>query len=135
MGYKALASKPKERLFLHHRIIESRRSEIFIEPIKLGLHHRFSLAYRSWWEDTCALSQLDRVIKHPGFVEIVEMGIPILPLIFDKLTETPSFIYLAIESILQEKPRDLSPSSDVGSVIAAWLEWLDRAGYGNTTDG
>jgi hypothetical protein len=133
--YKSVATKPRERLLTGSVTTESRRKELFYQPIKFGLLHRFRLAYDLWLSDTQSLSRFDKIMAHESFTEIVSMGEPALPLIFSKLADQPSFIYLAAQRILGGTPRDLTPANDFDSLVASWLEWSERAGYRNSTHG
>lgn len=133
--YNNLATKPRERLLMRQVTTASRREELEYEPIKVGLHHRFRLAYDQWVSETYSSSLFEQILGHLKFIEIVGMGAPALPLIFDKLALQPSFIYLAAERILGGTPEDLTQADDFGSVIASWLEWSEIAGYRNSADG
>lgn len=133
--YKNLATKPRERLLMRQVTTASRQEELKYEPIKVGLNHRFRLAYDQWLADTYASSRFDQILGHQKFLEIVNMGTPALPLIFERLALQPSFIYLAAERILGGTPEDLTRAEDFDSLITSWLEWSEIAGYRNSGDG
>ena len=127
--YKSVATKPKGRLFLRPPLVESRRDELRYEPVKLGLHHRFRIAYDNWRNDTLSLSRFDKITSHDSFVEICAMGRAALPLIFRQLAHEPSFVYLAAQRILGGTPHGLIQTKDFDSIIESWLEWSEIAGY------
>ena len=135
MIYNNLATRPTERLLMRPPLVESRRNELRYEPVKVGLHDRFRRAYEKWLSDTQSLSRFDKILAHESFIEIVGMGYAALPLIFRKLADQPSFIYLAAQRILGGTPKDLTQGNDFESLVASWLEWSEIAGYRNSEHG
>lgn len=105
------------------------------DPLKLGLAHRFRLAYDAWRSETFNSSLFSVILSNARFREIVQMGTNVLPLIFEKLTKEQSFIYLAANEIVGETPTNVAEAEDIDSVVAAWLEWSEGAGIRDSEHG
>lgn len=98
------------------------------EPTKLGLAHRFRLAADAWREDTVFASTTGEKVTNVHFQSIVEMGEAVLPLIFERLQQEPSFLFLAAREITGQDPTTDVEPGDVMAEINAWMEWARNAG-------
>ena len=96
----------------------------------MNLASKFDELIRQWERDTLFHSNLHFYQEHPAFKEIVALGEPVLPLIFQKLEKGSSFISLAIPEITGERLDVVEEL--VGKTAAQrdlWLEWGRNRGY------
>lgn len=108
----------------------SRNSQAVFTPEKIGIPYRFNVAYQNWRDDTFCSSLIEEMTGNPFFAEIVAMGPPVLPFLFRKMREEPSFIFLAAQEIVGANPFEGQAFPNMTAVVNAWLEW---ANLGNLT--
>jgi len=66
------------------------------------------------------------MVSHPAYQAIVEMGEPVLPLLFEELRERPDHWLVALHRITKEDPA--KRNSNFNDAVNAWLEWGRKRG-------
>ena len=80
-------------------------------------------------ERECAhLSSIREVAQNPAYLEIIEMGPRILPLILKELEVRPSHWFLALGEITQENPVLPEHRGVISKMAQDWLDWASERG-------
>ena len=91
----------------------------------------FSFLLLNWLKETRGSSVIEDMKSHKYFKEIVKMGEPAIPFIFETMKrERHAFIFLALSEITGED-IDL-PKEDWGKIsrmVELWFEWGREKGY------
>ena len=81
---------------------------------------RFYTLVRRWRAETAYVSSTTEMFTHPAFVEIVQMGKKVIPLIVGELRKQPDWLLGALVRITGENPV---AARDRGEVYAMALAW------------
>jgi hypothetical protein len=76
-----------------------------------------------WQADTAFLSDADRIIRHPAFRAIVDLGQDVVPVLLRDLETKPSLWVWALPEITGENPVPPADSGNIRKMTTAWLEW------------
>jgi len=91
------------------------------------LEAQFKTLVDKWNKDTLHSSSVKKMIVHPAYARIIEIGRSVLPLIFRELNERPNHWLVALNSITHEDPAP--PGSTFPEAVDAWLAWGRDRGY------
>ena len=91
------------------------------------LNAKFRAYAETWRRQTRHLSSLTRIVSHPAYRAIVELGKPVLPLLLSELRDRPAHWLVALNQISGEDPA--RPGSTFTEAVEAWLEWGRKLGY------
>lgn len=86
----------------------------------------FKALYAQWMDDVLFDSLPEAMKAHRSYQRIVALGERAVPLIAAELRRSPSFLFLALEDILDVDPVPAESNGDLIATIMAWLEWLQR---------
>jgi adenine-specific DNA-methyltransferase len=92
------------------------------------LEDRFKELANDWHEATAHLSNLRKIVRHPSYREIVNMGEPIVPFLLARLRREPDWAPALME-ITGENPVRSKANSDIREISRAWIEWGRQQGY------
>lgn len=81
----------------------------------------------TWHRHTQHLSSVARMVSHPSYTAIVEMGEPVIPLLLTELRDRPDHWLVALNRITREDPAPTR--STFSEAVAAWLKWGHKKGY------
>ena len=94
-----------------------------------ALEQKFRALADVWRREVGGYSLLNRIVAHPAYREIVEMGEAVLPLILEDLRDGGGHWYRALREITGENPV---PEEDRGwskKMRRAWVEWGEERGW------
>lgn len=94
------------------------------EAVKL----KFQELVRRWQHDTRMVSSVSKIIKHPAYQAIIEMGIQALPYILEELRDRPDLWFPSLKLIVGESPVPLEDRTDPELAREAWLTWGRKKG-------
>ena len=66
---------------------------------------------------------------HPTYQQIIGMGEPALPLIFQDLRREPDHWFWALGAITGENPVPDAHAGDLDAMTHDWLSWGEAHGY------
>jgi len=84
-------------------------------------------SYVETWSRQTRHTSIRKMIQHPSYRAIVEMGTDVLPLLFQELRDRPDHWLLALHQITGEDPAQ--PESTFDEAVEAWLKWGRKQGY------
>jgi hypothetical protein len=101
-------------------------------PVKLSKRPSpFELEFRTlvdqWRNDTQHTSSIKRMVQHPAYQRIIEMGSEVLPLLFRELNARRDHWLVALNIITGEDPA--LEGSTFTEAVDAWLAWGREKGY------
>lgn len=82
-----------------------------------------------WREETEGLSSPSQISAHPAYQQIIGLGRPVLPLIFDELESRGGQWYIALRAITGASPVSPGASGRMPLVRESWLRWGRDNGY------
>jgi hypothetical protein len=95
------------------------------------LRERFNALANEWEADTAFTSDLNEMAVHQNYQDIIWMGLPVLPFIFERLEDSPARWFWALRSIVG---HDVAAGSTTSAeAVERWLEWGHANGYVNVT--
>ncbi len=106
-----------------------RRARLPGDPVHIAswpARQEFKAHYNQWLEDSIFDSLPDRMRRHESYRAIIELGDRVVPLIAAELRKEPSFVFLALEDIMQCDPVPEEAQGDLHATVAAWLTWLQK---------
>jgi hypothetical protein len=89
----------------------------------------FDRLSRIWLDETMVTSSLTRMVKHPAYQEIIQMGPRVIPPILRDLEREPKMWGPALHAITKATPVPNEDAGKVRRVAAAWLKWAKDNGY------
>src|SRR5438105_5727881 len=92
---------------------------------------RFAVLAKQLVDDAAGISAPRRLMRHPGYVEILTMGEAAVPLLLRRL-ETPGGrpVWLSLLGQITASPPGLGTDT-IGDAAEAWVQWGRRSGYIN----
>lgn len=109
-------SNKKEWKVCHHRIIYQD-------------FQKFQNLAERWKEETFITSSCNEIVSNRSYLEIIDMGEKILPLIFQDLKSEPAFWFFALEEITECNPIEKSHRGFIKLMKEDWLKWGEEHGY------
>lgn len=95
------------------------------EPVEV----RFRQLEAEWRTETAHLSSITKIINHPAFQAIIQLGEAVLPLMLKDLSEQPRLWVWALPAITGADPVSPAEAGDIAAMSAAWLRWGREHGY------
>ena len=90
---------------------------------------RFRRLADQWREETTFFSSTTAIADHPAYREIIAMGEPVLPLIFEELRSHSGQWYSALAILTGANPVAEADRGKIRKMTRAWLEWGIAHGY------
>ena len=87
---------------------------------------RFHRLVRRWRAETAYYSSTTDMLAHPAFVEIVEMGRKVIPLIVEQLRQQPDHLVGALVRITGENPVSNNDRGNIYAAATAWIGWYEQ---------
>jgi hypothetical protein len=82
-----------------------------------------------WERETGHLASLSRRKQHPAYHKIVQLGQPAVPLLLERLTTDPDFLFPALRDITGENPVPDEARGYYDQMVVAWQEWGRQRGF------
>jgi hypothetical protein len=92
------------------------------------LDQKFQSLAERWRAETGMCSSVTKIIKHPAYQSIIEMGEAALPLILRELRDRPNLWFPALKAIAKTSPVPPEQRSDPKLAREAWLIWGRKQG-------
>ena len=93
------------------------------------LEATFNELVKIWHKETDYYSFTDKVVGHPAYRQIIEMGQPVLPLIFREMEQNGGDWFEALRILTGANPFREEMRGKVIAREKAWLEWAKEHGY------
>lgn len=90
---------------------------------------KFRALVRRWKKDTEADSSIARMVRHPAYRQIIEMGEAAVPLLLAELKREPDFWFVALREITGVNPAPPEAAGKVELLAQSWIEWGREKGY------
>ena len=87
------------------------------------LEARFAGLVSEWREAVRLKSSLAEIVGHPAYQQIIELGLPVVPLILRELERNPTYWFAALRAITQEDPVPPDDRGRLDAMAGAWLRW------------
>jgi len=82
-----------------------------------------------WFADTGIMSSIAMIEKHPCYSDLVDLGEPILPFIFEALKQEGSpHYFLLLRKITNENPIQEQNRGYIALMTSDWLIWGNSKG-------
>jgi guanylate kinase len=104
-----------------------------LQPVPSGTRARFEQLADAWEHETKFLSNVETIISHPAYVEIIAMGQPAVALILDRLARRRGHWFWALREITGADPVPPTDDGDMVRMSEAWLAWGRQHQYLATT--
>ncbi len=93
------------------------------------IEERFRRLETQWGAETGHLSSSSKIIGHPAFREIIDMGQAVVPFMLRDLEQKPRLWVWALPEITGDDPVPVADRGDIVKMTAAWLHWAKAHGY------
>lgn len=100
-----------------------------IDPYAASIEEKFAMLANRWHEETDFLSAPSRITGNDTYLEIISMGIGVIPLILEDLKERGGNWYRALRILSGEDPVPVEVRGDVEQMKRDWLQWGRERGY------
>ena len=94
-----------------------------------ALARRFHSLTATWRRETALQSSVTAVAMHPAYQQIIGLGEPALPLIFQELRREPDHWFWVLRAITGENPIHEENAGDLEAMTSDWLSWGGAHGY------
>jgi hypothetical protein len=94
-----------------------------------GLEETFLALAEQWQRETGIVSLVQKMVMHPAYQRIIDMGQPVVPLILRELEREPDHWFWALEAITGTNPVLPEQGGRLEQMAAAWLGWGRENGY------
>lgn len=95
----------------------------------MELKERFDTLKTQWKQETILLSNMTKIVEHPAYREIINMGPDVLPYILEDLRTVPDYWFEALRQITGENPVPEMAEGALWAMTKAWLKWADKKGF------
>ncbi|MFN0147479.1 MAG: guanylate kinase [Dehalococcoidia bacterium] len=93
-----------------------------ITAVDPATSRRFEQLARKWARDTRFMSDIDAIVRHPAYLEVMRLGPQVVPLILHRLEQEPDHWFHALRELTGHEPQHVA-AGDMDSLVAAWLAW------------
>jgi hypothetical protein len=90
---------------------------------------KFHNLAKKWKEETLITSSVSEIVSNRSYLDIIDMGEKILPLIFQDLKSDPAFWFCALEKLTGCNPIEKSHRGFIKLMKEDWLKWGKENGY------
>ncbi|MFB8798726.1 MAG: hypothetical protein U7126_31880 [Microcoleus sp.] len=90
---------------------------------------RFYALASDWEKEVAGLSSTAQMSQHPAYLEIINMGRKIVPLLLSELKRNPLYWLSALSAITGENPIKPEQRGRVKQMASAWIDWGRNQGY------
>lgn len=90
---------------------------------------KFHNLAKKWKEETLLTSSVNEIESNQSYLEIIDMGKKVLPLIFQDLKSDHAFWFHALEEITGCNPIKYAHRGYVDLMAEDWLKWGEEHGY------
>jgi hypothetical protein len=87
------------------------------------LESRFRELAEQWKKETRFCSSTTKLVDHPAYQAIIQLGKAVIPLILEELRAEPRHWFPALQAITGENPVAPEDRGVVRKMTTAWLEW------------
>lgn len=94
-----------------------------------ALGRKFQGLASRWRRETALQSSVTAIAMHPAYQQIIGLGEPALPLIFQELRREQDHWFWALGAITGENPVPDDHAGDLEAMTADWLAWSKTHGY------
>jgi hypothetical protein len=94
-----------------------------------ALRSRFQHLAEAWHTETDSYSQVDRIVSHPAYLEVVAMGDRAVPWILSDLASRGGFWFAALQAITKQSPGSVEDQRKPRLLREAWLRWGRQHNY------
>jgi type I restriction-modification system DNA methylase subunit len=91
------------------------------------LASRFRAHADRWRRQTQHMSSLTKMVSHPSYQAIIEMGDRAVPLLLEELRDRPDHWLVALNKITGQDPAE--PKSTFSEAVESWLSWGRQRRY------
>jgi len=94
---------------------------------KITLRLSFRALRDSWKKDAQVLSAID--LNHKAYQKVIQMGMPVVPIILEELRDNPDWWGPALQAITKENPCTEEMEGKLDLITQAWLDWGRARGH------
>ncbi len=94
-----------------------------------ALGRKFQELSARWRRETALRPSVTAIAMHPAYRQIIGLGEPALPLIFQELRREPDHWFWALGAITGENPVPEDHAGDLEEMADDWLSWGGAHGY------
>ena len=124
IGIENLLAKPESLSLNNPQNILNKSAEFSPEVVD-----RFYALASDWEKEVAGLSSTAQMSQHPAYLEIINMGSKIVPLLLSELKRNPLYWLSALSAITGENPIKPEQRGRVKQMASAWIEWGINQGY------
>ena len=95
--------------------------------LRRGHDEAFHELAARWRAETVHLSSTHDVVLHPAYLQIIGLGMPMVPLLLRELQERPEPWFWALTALTGDDPTDGTTTFD--DAVQSWLSWGRDKGY------
>jgi type I restriction-modification system DNA methylase subunit len=84
---------------------------------------RFSELSARWKSERRATSSVSRMVSHPAYQMVIDLGIEVVPSILAELAASPDHWFVALNRITGADPVPIQDRGKLDRMAQAWIEW------------
>ena len=92
------------------------------------IRNRFERLANEWKQKSRFLSNTAQMALLRPYQAIIGMGMPVVPLILERLQAEPDQWFWALEAITEENPVPPEAAGNVRRMAQAWIDWGKQRG-------
>ena len=89
----------------------------------------FQRLSEEWKSSRGPATTVAAMVKHPAYLEIVQLGEPAIPLLLKELEQQPDHWFAALRAMTGANPVRDEDRGDVTRMAESWIEWGRANGY------
>jgi len=95
---------------------------------EVALQARFDALARKWKQETALLSDSQAIASHPAYLEVITLGMAVVPLILRDMARDESHWFEALKAITNENPVPVEHRRYIDLMVQDWLAWGQQRG-------
>ncbi|GJL77143.1 MAG: hypothetical protein NPINA01_01320 [Nitrospinaceae bacterium] len=99
-----------------------------ISTEKKNLEKYFFFLASKWRADMAFQSSITKIVEHPAYKEIIDLGCDVVPLLLKELKERPDHWFVALKRITGKNPVSADQRGNFDQMAQAWLKWGEDNG-------
>lgn len=87
------------------------------------LKDQFLELKRKWYQDTFLTSDSNKIVNHPAYLQIIELGADVIPILLEDLEITSSHWFSALRQLAEVNPVPHNHIGNITKMKEDWISW------------
>jgi hypothetical protein len=104
-------------------------SKAEVQYKKTTLEETFAQLVKTWHHNKEYTSSMSAITQDPAYLEIIDLGPAVVPLIFKEMQRKPDYWFVALRQLTGQNPVTPDQRGNLPKMTSSWLAWAKEQGF------